>query len=282
MTYAHVINGKALADTIVAQIAQKISATHKRPPGLATILVGENSASKIYIANKIKTAERAGITSFHYHVDAHTSENDVLKLIDRLNVDDAIDGILVQLPLPGHIAEQKIIERINPHKDVDGFHPLNLGRLMCGIKSSVACTPLGIMHMLESIKIDLSGKHAVVVGRSNIVGKPMAHLLLQHNATVTICHSKTKNLAEITSQADVLIAAVGRAKLISDHHVRPDAVVIDVGMNKDENNKLCGDVDFEKVKNVASYITPVPGGVGPLTIAMLLRNTWDNFVGKMS
>lgn len=282
MTSAHVINGKALADRIVVQIAEKIGAIYQRAPGLATVLVGENPASKIYIANKIKAAERAGIKSFHYQLDAQTPENDVLKLVDKLNTDNAIDGILVQLPLPRHIAEEKIIERINPHKDVDGFHPLNLGRLMCGIKSSVACTPLGVMHMLESIELDLTGKHAVVVGRSTIVGKPMAHLLLQKNATVTICHSKTKNLAEITRQADVLVAAVGQAKLISDNHVKPGAVVIDVGMNKDENNRLCGDVDFEKVKEIASHITPVPGGVGPLTIAMLLRNTWDNFIGKLS
>ncbi|MCA9506854.1 MAG: bifunctional methylenetetrahydrofolate dehydrogenase/methenyltetrahydrofolate cyclohydrolase FolD [Myxococcales bacterium] len=282
MTTAHVINGKALADTIITTIASQLSAGFHRSPGLASVLVGENPASKIYIRNKIRAAQRAGISSFHHQLDQNTSEHELLALIDKLNTDEHVDGILVQMPLPPQISAQKIIETIDPQKDVDGFHPMNLGHLMSGVKSSIACTPLGVMHMLKSINCNLSGKHAVVVGRSTIVGKPMAQLLLQKDATVTVCHSKTDPLSHFTRQADIVIAAVGKAKLLNEHHIKKDAIVIDVGINRDEHNKLCGDVDFDVVKNIASYISPVPGGVGPLTIAMLLNNTWDKFAGKFS
>ncbi len=282
MTSAHVIDGKALADSIIRNLYRQIDDRRKGAPGLATVLVGENPASKVYVANKIKAAERAGIKSFDFKLDTATTQSQLIELIDKLNNDNIIDAILVQLPLPKQISEQAIIERINPDKDVDGFHPLNLGRLLSGIKSTVACTPLGVMHMIESVNYPISGKHAVVVGRSTIVGKPMAQLLLQKDATVTMCHSKTRNLAEITKQADIVIAAIGQPKFINDSHIKKGALVIDVGMNRDASGKLCGDVDFDRVKPIASYLSPVPGGVGPLTIAMLLKNSFDNFVRRSS
>lgn len=278
MTKATIINGRILADQVIEDLKGIISnLKSRRPPGLATVLVGHDKASTIYVANKRKRALEIGIKSFHQDLDDNCSEALLLEVIAKLNDDPAVDGILVQLPLPKHLDEQRIITFIDPNKDVDGIHPLNLGYLLCGRPHTVACTPLGVMHLIHSSGISLKGKHAVVVGRSNIVGKPMAHLLLQEDATVSICHSHTQNLADVTKQADVLVAAVGRPKLIKRHHVKPGALVVDVGINRDENNKLCGDVDFNDVVNVASYITPVPGGVGPLTIAMLLKNTVANY-----
>lgn len=242
-------------------------------PGLAVILVGEDPASSAYVGSKERTTKALGMHSEVIRLSSETSEADLLAEIGRLNGDPAIHGILVQLPLPEQIDEQRIIAAIHPDKDVDGFHPVNAGRLMAGMDGFVPCTPLGIMVMLERRGVDLNGKHAVVVGRSNIVGKPMAMLLLHANATVTICHSKTADLPSITRQADVLIAAVGREGMIGREHVKEDAVVIDVGINRGEDGKLHGDVDFDSVLPVASAITPVPGGVGPMTIAMLMSNT---------
>lgn len=278
MQNAHVIDGKALATSILNELKQKISSIAiTRKPGLATILVGNDAASAIYVANKRRAAEEIGVKSIHYELPEHTSEGELHTLIEKLNADSEVDGILVQLPLPKHINEHRTIDTLDPKKDVDGFHPYNLGELLRGTPKTVACTPLGIMHIIKSVNYDLSGKHAVVIGRSTIVGKPIAHLLLQQNATVTICHSHTRHLAEITQQADVVVAAVGKAKFINRQHIAPGAFVIDVGINRDHHNRLCGDVDFDEVKGVASYITPVPRGVGPLTIAMLLTNTIGNF-----
>lgn len=278
MNEAQLIDGKILAATIIDELKEKLLPYSDRSPGLATILVGDDPASKVYVSNKIKAAARAGIKSFHFDFSAATSETELLQLIDTLNHDDTIDGILVQLPLPPQINERVIIESIDPNKDVDGFHPTNLGRLVAGIPGTVACTPSGVIAMLKSINVSLRGKHAVVIGRSTIVGKPMGLLLLRHDATLTICHRWTPNLAEITKHADIVIVAVGIAKMINETHIKKGAIVIDVGINKDEHGKLCGDVDFGRVKKVASYISPVPGGVGPLTIAMLLTNTVDNFL----
>ena len=242
-------------------------------PGLAVVLVGENPASLVYVRNKMRTCTEVGIENIEVRFAADTSEATVLAKIEELNQDERVDGILVQLPLPDHINPTRIIEAIDANKDVDGFHELNAGRLMTGVTGFRPCTPYGVMKMLEAIDCDLTGKNAVVVGRSNIVGKPLALMLLEKNATVTITHSRTENLAAVTRQADILIAAVGRAKMITADMVKPGAVVIDVGMNRDEAGKLCGDVDTESVKAVAGWITPVPGGVGPMTIAMLMTNT---------
>lgn len=276
---AEIIDGRKLAQTIVAKLKQTIAVLNKkRPPGLATILVGDNPASQIYVANKRAKAREIGIKSFHYQMSEDTQETDLLALIDELNNNHAVDGILVQLPLPKHISEMRVLERVVAKKDVDGFHPLNLGHLLRGEPTIVACTPLGVIELIDSIGYDVLGKYAVVVGKSTIVGKPMAHLLLQREATVTICHKLTRNLAEITKQADLIVVAAGSRNLITSAHVKPGAVVIDVGINRDQNNRIVGDVDFDAVKEIASYITPVPGGVGPMTIAMLLKNTVDNFV----
>lgn len=276
---AHVIQGQKLAEALLDELKLYI---HKQnlneKVGLATILVGFDPASQVYVANKRKAARRVGIRSVHYDLPENTPEEELLRLIATLNADPNIHGILVQLPLPSHMQADKIIESLDPHKDVDGFHPLNLGYLLVGRPRVIACTPLGIMHLIKSTRYNLFGKHAVVVGRSTIVGKPLAHLLLQADATVTICHRYTTNLAEITKTADVLVVAVGIARLITKEYIKPGAFVVDVGINKDEHNRICGDVDFEAVSQVASYITPVPRGVGPMTIAMLLRNTWDNFL----
>ncbi|MDP3706489.1 MAG: bifunctional methylenetetrahydrofolate dehydrogenase/methenyltetrahydrofolate cyclohydrolase FolD [Polaromonas sp.] len=274
---AQLIDGNALSKQLRAEVAQRAAALRARgiTPGLAVLLVGENPASQVYVRNKVKACDDSGVHSLLERHPATLSEADLLARIDALNQDPAIHGILVQLPLPPHIDAQKVIEAISPAKDVDGFHVASAGALMVGQPGFWPCTPYGCMKMLESIGYDLRGKHAVVIGRSNIVGKPMALMLLQKNATVTICHSATKDLKAMTLQADVIVAAVGKQKVLTADMVKPGAVVIDVGMNRNEEGKLCGDVDFEGVKEVAGYITPVPGGVGPMTIPMLLVNTLE-------
>ena len=241
--------------------------------GLAVMIVGNNSASRVYVDNKKKACAEIGIYSEEYALPEDTTQEEILEIIDMLNKKDDIDGILVQLPLPKHIDEKAVINAIDPKKDVDAFHPVNVGKIMIGDFDFVPCTPAGVMELIKESGIDVKGKECVVIGRSNIVGKPQAMLLLHSNATVTICHSKTVDLKEVTKRADVLVAAVGIAKFVKADMVKPGAVVIDVGMNRDENGKLCGDVDFDDVVNVASAITPVPGGVSPMTIAMLMRNT---------
>ena len=241
-------------------------------PGLAVIIVGEDPASRVYVNNKKKACAEIGVYSEEYALSEATSEEELLKLIDELNHKKEINGILVQLPVPKHINEERIINAIEPKKDVDAFHPVNVGKIMIGDYDFLPCTPAGVMEMLDFYNIDVSGKDCVVIGRSNIVGKPMSMLLLHKNGTVTICHSKTANLSEVTSKADILVAAVGKAKFVTADMVKPGAVVIDVGMNR-QDGKLCGDVDYDAVSQKASYITPVPGGVGPMTIAMLMQNT---------
>ena len=274
---AHIIDGNALSKQLRASVAQRTAALRARgiTPGLAVVLVGDNPASQVYVRNKVKACEDTGLHSVLDKHPASLSEADLLARVDALNNDPAIHGILVQLPLPAHIDAQKVIEAIAPAKDVDGFHVASAGALMVGQPGFWPCTPYGCMKMLESINIDLRGKHAVVIGRSNIVGKPMALMLLQKNATVTICHSATENLKAMTLQADVIVAAVGKRNVLTADMVKPGAVVIDVGMNRNDDGKLCGDVDFEGVGQVAGYITPVPGGVGPMTITMLLVNTLE-------
>ncbi len=270
------IDGKALAAQLRTEIREQAENFRKqrgKDIGLAVILVGEDPASQVYVRNKIKACEEVGVKSFSYHLPAHTTEEQLISLVDELVASDNVHGILVQLPLPSHLNERKILAHIPPAKDVDGFCAENVGNLAMNRQTIVACTPFGVMKMLEKYGIDPKGKNAVVLGRSNIVGKPMAMLLLNADATVTVCHSKTKNLKEICAAADILVVAIGRAKFVTADMVKEGAVVIDVGMDRDENGKLCGDVDFEKVKEKASYITPVPGGVGPMTITMLLYNT---------
>ena len=271
-----IIDGKALAAELRGEIrerAAKYRAERGGEIGLAVVLVGEDPASQVYVRNKIKACEEAGIKSYSYHLPAETTQKQLEDLIDELVADRNVHGILVQLPLPKHLDEQRALRRIPPAKDVDGFCAENVGNLAMNRETIVACTPNGVMKMLEKYGIDPAGKNAVVLGRSNIVGKPMAMLLLNANATVTVCHSKTKNLKEICAAADILVVAIGRAKFVTADMVKEGAVVIDVGMDRDENGKLCGDVDFEAVKEKASFITPVPGGVGPMTITMLLFNT---------
>jgi methylenetetrahydrofolate dehydrogenase (NADP+)/methenyltetrahydrofolate cyclohydrolase len=274
---AQLINGNALSKQLRAEVAQRAAILRARgiTPGLAVVLVGENPASQVYVRNKVKACQDNGLHSVLEHYPTTLSEAELLARVDALNNDPAIHGILVQLPLPAHIDAHKVIEAISPAKDVDGFHVASAGALMVGQPGFWPCTPYGCMKMLESIGYDLRGKHAVVIGRSNIVGKPMALMLLQKNATVTVCHSATQNLKAMTLQADVIVAAVGKQKVLTADMVKPGAVVIDVGMNRNDEGKLCGDVDFEGVKGVASYITPVPGGVGPMTITMLLVNTLE-------
>jgi methylenetetrahydrofolate dehydrogenase (NADP+)/methenyltetrahydrofolate cyclohydrolase len=271
------IDGNALSAKLRQEVAQRVTAlkTRKFTPGLAVILVGENPASQVYVRNKVKACADAGLHSVLEKYPASLSEADLLARIAALNNDPAIHGILVQLPLPDHIDAHKVIEAISPAKDVDGFHVASAGALLVGQPGFWPCTPYGCMKMLESIGYDLRGKHAVVIGRSNIVGKPMALMLLQKNATVTICHSATPDLKAMTLQADVIVAAVGKPNVLTADMVKPGAVVIDVGMNRTPEGKLCGDVDFAGVQKVASYITPVPGGVGPMTITMLLVNTLE-------
>ena len=271
---AEIIDGKALSEKLKAEIAERTEklALKGHRTGLAVILVGENPASKIYVKNKIAACERTGIKSFSYTFPETAEESEVAELICALNEDDNVDGILVQLPLPRHMDERRLLEMISPDKDADGFHTQNAGRLFLGEECSAACTPSGIIELIKSTGVSIEGKHAVIIGRSNIVGKPLAMLLLQNNATVTICHSKTKNIKEISKTADILAVAIGSAEFVTADFVKPGAVVIDVGMNRTENG-LKGDVKFDEVSKTAGYITPVPGGVGPMTIAMLMKNT---------
>jgi methylenetetrahydrofolate dehydrogenase (NADP+)/methenyltetrahydrofolate cyclohydrolase len=276
---AQLIDGLALSKQLRAEAAARAAALAAKGhrPGLAVVLVGDNPASQVYVRNKVKACEEAGIRSVLEKYDASMTEAELLARVDALNNDPTIHGILVQLPLPKHIDDHKVIESISPAKDVDGFHVASAGALLVGEPGFKACTPYGCMKMLESIGMkDLKGKHAVVIGRSNIVGKPMALMLLAANATVTVCHSGTANLGEMTRQADVIVAAVGKRNVLTADMVKPGAVVIDVGMNRNDEGKLCGDVDFDGVKEVAGWITPVPGGVGPMTIAMLLVNTLES------
>ena len=272
---AQLIDGNALSRQLRTDVSRRTAALKTRgiTPGLAVVLVGDNPASQVYVRNKVKACEDSGLHSVLEKYDADMTEAALLARVEALNNDPAIHGILVQLPLPKHIDAQKVIEAISPAKDVDGFHIASAGALMTGMPGFWPCTPYGCMKMLESIGYKLRGKHAVVIGRSNIVGKPMALMLLAQDATVTICHSRTPDLAAITRQADVIVAAVGKRNVLTADMVKPGAVVLDVGMNRNDEGQLCGDVDFDGVKNVASHITPVPGGVGPMTITMLLVNT---------
>ena len=274
---AVLIDGNALSRELRADVAMRAARLKARgvTPGLAVVLVGDNPASQVYVRNKVKACEDSGLHSVLEKYDADLTEAALLARVEALNNDPAIHGILVQLPLPAHIDAQKVIEAISPAKDVDGFHIASAGALMTGMPGFWPCTPYGCMKMLESIGYDLRGKHAVVIGRSNIVGKPMALMLLQQNATVTICHSGTRDLGALTRQADVIVAAVGKRNVLTADMVKPGAVVIDVGMNRNDEGKLCGDVDFAGVREVAGWITPVPGGVGPMTITMLLVNTLE-------
>ncbi len=275
---AQLIDGNALSRQLRAEVAQRATALKARgtTPGLAVVLVGDNPASQVYVRNKVKACEDAGFHSVLEKYDASMTEAELLARVEALNNDPSIHGILVQLPLPAHIDDHKVIETISPLKDVDGFHVASAGALMVGEDGFKACTPYVCMKMLESIGMkDLRGKHAVVIGRSNIVGKPMAMMLLAANATVTICHSGTADLAAMTRQADIVVAAVGKRNVLTADMCKPGAVVIDVGMNRNDEGKLCGDVDFDGVKEVAGFITPVPGGVGPMTITMLLVNTME-------
>lgn len=280
---ATIIDGKAAAAALRARVAgevERFRAATGRAPGLAVVLVGEDPASAVYVRSKGKATVEAGMESFEHRLPAETGEAELLALVDRLNADPAVDGILVQLPLPPQIDEAKVITRIDPNKDVDGFHPINAGRLATGLAGFVPCTPLGCLKLLEDTLGDLSGKSAVVIGRSNIVGKPMALLLLDANCTVTIAHSRTRDLPEVVRGADIVVAAVGRAEMVKGEWLKPGATVIDVGINRlppnegEAKGRLVGDVDFESASAVAGAITPVPGGVGPMTIACLIRNTF--------
>ena len=272
---AKLIDGKIISAAVKNEVATEVAALKEKgvTPGLAVIIVGEDPASKVYVANKEKACEQLGMASFKYALPENTTENELLQLINKLNNDSSVNGILCQLPLPRHLNEELIINSIIPEKDVDAFHPQNVGKIMIGNYDFLPCTPAGIMEMLKYENIEIEGKECVVIGRSNIVGKPMSMLLLHKNGTVTVCHSRTKNLKEVCRRADILVAAVGRANFVTADMVKPGAVVIDVGINRLENGKLCGDVNFAEVEPVASYITPVPGGVGPMTIATLMKNT---------
>lgn len=275
-----IISGKDISLKIKNQLkleVAKIQESYSRLPKLTVILVGDNQASQTYVKNKERGCDYIGIKSEVLKHDANFSEAELLKEIESLNKDESVDGILVQLPLPKHIDEQKVLNAIVPGKDVDGFHPDNIANLFLGKKSLVPCTPKGMLVLLDEIGYDLTGKEVVVVGRSNIVGKPVALLCLHNNATVTIAHSKTENLKEVCRRADVLIAAIGKPKFITRDYIKEGAIVLDVGINRDENNKLCGDVDFDDVKDIVSGITPVPGGIGPMTITMLMQNTLEAF-----
>lgn len=270
-----IIDGKAVSASVRDRIKTEVENLKNKgkETGLAVIIVGNDPASKVYVSNKKKGCEQVGINSYEYALPEETTTEELLELIKKLNSDTKVDGILCQLPLPRHIDEKTVINSIAPEKDVDAFHPVNTGHIMIGDHSFLPCTPAGIIEMLKFYNIQISGKECVVIGRSNIVGKPMAMLLLQNSGTVTICHSKTENLSEVTRRADILVAAVGKANFVTADMVKDGAVVIDVGMNRNAEGKLCGDVDFESVKDKCSYITPVPGGVGPMTITMLLNNT---------
>jgi methylenetetrahydrofolate dehydrogenase (NADP+)/methenyltetrahydrofolate cyclohydrolase len=275
---AQLIDGNALSKQLRTQVSERVTQLKSKgiTPGLAVSLVGDNPASQVYVRNKVKACEDTGMHSVLERYATSMSEADLLARVEALNQDPSIHGILVQLPLPDHIDAHKVIEAISTQKDVDGFHVASAGALMVGQPGFWPCTPYGCMKMLESIGYNLRGKHAVVIGRSNIVGKPMALMLLQQDATVTVCHSRTANLKDITLQADVIVAAVGKRNVLTADMVKPGAVVLDVGMNRNDEGKLCGDVDFEGVKEVAGYITPVPGGVGPMTITMLMVNTLES------
>ncbi len=279
---AEIVYGSEIAANIKADLKQRLDhlkAEGKRLPHLVVILVGNNPASMSYVRGKEKACEAIGMENELVMLEENTSQKELLALIQQYNHDPMVDGILVQLPLPKHIDENEVLYAISPSKDVDGFHPYNIGRMMMGQPCYLPCTPKGIMAVLARIgEVDLSGKRAVVIGRSNIVGKPIAQLLLQANATVTITHSKTKEIQAITKEADILIVAIGKPRYVGADWIKPGAIVIDVGVNRDENNRLCGDVDFEAVKEIASYLTPVPKGIGPMTIAMLLSNTYDAYI----
>ena len=274
-----IIDGKKVSAEVKEQVrkqVEELKAAHGITPGLAVVIVGDDPASRVYVNNKKKACEVVGFKSEEYALPAETTQEELLALlalVEKLNNKADINGILVQLPLPKHLDDKAVIEAINPQKDVDAFHAVNVGKIMLGEYDFLPCTPAGVMEMLHSYDIPVSGKNCVVIGRSNIVGKPMAMLLLHENGTVTICHSRTQNLAEVCAHADILVAAVGKPKFVTADMVKEGAVVIDVGMDRDENGKLCGDVDFENVKDKCSYITPVPGGVGPMTIATLMKNT---------
>lgn len=269
------IDGKAVSAAFREKLKEDVARLTEQgmQPGLAVVIVGDDQASRVYVNNKKKACQQLGIYSEEYALPGETTEEELLELVNRLNNRSQIHGILVQLPLPRHIREKVVLEAIDPRKDVDAFHPQNVGRIMIGDYRFLPCTPAGILELIRSTGVPVEGKECVVIGRSNIVGKPMAMLMLHQNATVTVCHSRTKNLAEVARRADILIVAIGKAKFVGADMVKPGALVIDVGMDRDENGKLCGDVDYEAVEPVAGYITPVPGGVGPMTISMLMKNT---------
>lgn len=272
---ATIIDGKAVSLQVKNRVRDEVMALSERgiSVGLAVVIVGDDSASRVYVNNKKKACEYCGIASYEHALSGETTEVELLALVEKLNKDERVDGILVQMPLPKQINEHAIINAIAPDKDVDAFHPINVGKIMIGDYNFLPCTPAGVMELIASTGVSVSGKDCVVIGRSNIVGKPMAMLLLHQSGTVTICHSKTKNLAKICARADIIVAAVGRAGFVTADMVKPGAVVIDVGMNRDESGKLCGDVAFDEVEKRAGFITPVPGGVGPMTIALLMNNT---------
>lgn len=271
---AKIIDGKQISKDIKEELKQEVEelASQGRKCCLAVIQVGNDPASSVYVGNKKKACAYIGIESLAYELPEETTEEELLALIEKLNADPQVHGILCQLPLPKHINEDKVVKAISPKKDVDGFHPQNVGALVIGEQGFVSCTPAGIIQLLKRSNIEIEGKHCVVIGRSNIVGKPMSLLMLRENATVTICHSRTKNIKEICREADILIVAIGKPQFIGADYIKDGAVVIDVGIHRDENNKLCGDVKYDEVESKASYITPVPGGVGPMTIAMLMHN----------
>ncbi|MCQ4085884.1 bifunctional methylenetetrahydrofolate dehydrogenase/methenyltetrahydrofolate cyclohydrolase FolD [Saccharibacillus sp. JS10] len=275
MTTAQIISGKQVSDEIRQNLKTEVEALAAKDcvPGLAVVLIGEDPASQVYVRNKAKACEELGFYSEVHRLEADTSQEDLLKLVHTLNEQKNINGILVQLPLPGHIEEKAIINAIAPEKDVDGFHPVNVGNLVIGDDSLLPCTPAGVIELIKHTGIEIAGKHAVVIGRSNIVGKPVSLLLQRENATVTMCHSRTANMTDLTRQADILVVAVGRANFVDASFIKPGAVVIDVGINRLETGKLAGDVDFESASAVSGPITPVPGGVGPMTITMLMKNT---------
>ena len=269
------IDGKEVSASVRNAITEKVTELRAKgvTPGLAVIIVGNDPASRVYVNNKKKGCEQTGMNSFEYALPEETTTEELIALIEKLNGEKDVHGILCQLPVPKHIDEEKVLNAISPEKDVDAFHPVNCGKVMTGDYTFAPCTPAGMVEMLKYYNIPVAGKHCVIIGRSNIVGKPMAMLMLKENATVTVCHSRTQNLAEITKQADILVAAVGRPKFVTPDMVKDGAVVLDVGINRMEDGKLCGDVDFDAVCEKTSYITPVPGGVGPMTITMLLKNT---------
>ena len=272
---AKIISGKEVSAKVKNEVKEKTLELKNKgiEVGLAVVIVGDDPASRVYVNNKKKACEEVGFTSYEYALPAETTEEELLALVDKLNKDDKVNGILVQLPVPKHINETAVINAISPDKDVDAFHPVNVGKIMIGDYAFLPCTPAGVMELIDSTGVDIAGKSCVVIGRSNIVGKPMSMLLLHRSGTVTICHSMTKNLKEICANADILVAAVGRPNFVTGDMVKEGAVVIDVGINRLENGKLCGDVNYEEAEKKAAFITPVPGGVGPMTIAMLMKNT---------